>query len=1191
MLKMKAVIAISFLLISAFGISQTEGERLLIQAETNTKKLAELETQFQTEFEENYARALKLAQQNGWDLRIEFPDGGVWELMGVTDDGQPLYHATDNEGAGITARTNTLYPGGSLGLTLTGVGMTLGLWEIDATRDSHELFEGRVTQVDADVISSHATHVAGTIIGSDAFQSGTAKGMAYDAQIRAFNSTNDEAEVASEAATGNLLSSHSYGIPGTSVPTYYLGKYDSNARNFDEVMYNAPYYLGVFSAGNDRNDGINATGYDLLTDMSCNKNGMTIAAVNEVLNYTGPGSVTMSSFSSWGPTDDGRIKPDISAKGVSLYSSDSGNDSDYGYKSGTSMATPSTSGTLLLLQQHYNNLNGSFMRASTLRGLACHTADEAGNNDGPDYEFGWGLLNAERAADVITDNGGRTIISEITLTQGQTYSINVTASGLEDLMASITWTDPEGVVGPNVVDDQTPILINDLDIRVTQGASTFYPWILDVNNPSFGATTGDNLVDNIEKVEVNNPSGVYTITITHKGTLSSSQVFSLIVTGLIDTDCNGVLGGTAYFDNCGTCVGGNTGLTACIQDCNGDWGGTAYLDACNICVGGNTGLTDCVPDCNGDLGGTAYIDNCGTCVEGNTGLTPCLTCNATVSTYPNTKNFDSGWGNFVQLTDDDFDWTRQTGGTVSNGTGPTTGYNATSHYLYMEASSPNYPTKEARLMSSCYDLTSLTNPVVAFSYHMNGTSIGTLDLKVSTDDGNTWGSPIWTKSGQQDPDWLRDTTSLSAYTGQTIRFLFDGVTSTSWSGDIAIDMFTVMEAPGVPDCNGDIGGTAYLDNCNTCVEGNTGLLPCTQDCNGDWGGTAYLDNCTTCVEGNTGLLPCTQDCNSDWGGTAYLDNCNTCVEGNTGLLPCTQDCNGDWGGTAYLDNCNTCVEGNTGLLPCTQDCNGDWGGTAYLDNCNTCVEGNTGLLPCTQDCNGDWGGTAYLDNCNTCVEGNTGLIPCAQDCNGDWGGTAYLDNCNTCVEGNTGLLPCTQDCNGDWGGTAYLDNCNTCVEGNTGLLPCTQDCNGDWGGTAYLDNCNTCVEGNTGLLPCTQDCNGDWGGTAFIDSCQVCAGGNTGVTAIVYVDSCNVGLTLLDLSHIVIYPNPTQGVFTISAENIPSDNYNLAIYSIDGKVLFRNPTWTMEPLTVDFSKHEAGVYFIQISGKEHRFTKKIVLNR
>jgi len=101
------------------------------------------------------------------------------------------------------------------------------------------------------------------------------------------------------------------------------------------------------------------------------------------------------------------------------------------------------------------------------------------------------------------------------------------------------------------------------------------------------------------------------------------------------------------------------------------------------------------------------------------------------------------------------------------------------------------------------------------------------------------------------------------------------------------------------DCYGDAGGTAVMDNCGTCVGGNTGLSACTQDCYGDWGGTAVMDNCTTCVDGNTGLTACTQDCNTDWGGTAIVDSCGTCAGGNTGIAP-----------VLIVSNCVTGIELN-----------------------------------------------------------------------------------------------------------------------------------------------------------------------------------------------------------------------------------------------------------------------------------------
>jgi hypothetical protein len=266
--------------------------------------------------------------------------------------------------------------------------------------------------------------------------------------------------------------------------------------------------------------------------------------------------------------------------------------------------------------------------------------------------------------------------------------------------------------------------------------------------------------------------------------------------------------------------------------------------------------------------------------------------------------------------------------------------------------------------------------------------------------------------------------------------------------------------PGDPcdDGNANTGNDVVNENC-VCA----GVL---LDCAGVPGGTAFLDNCNTCVGGNTGLVACAADCNGVFGGTAFTDNCGTCVGGNTGLVACATDCNGVFGGTAFTDNCGTCVGGNTGLNPCAADCNGVFGGTAFTDNCGTCVGGNTGLNPCAADCNGVFGGTAFTDNCGTCVGGNTGLVACAADCNGVFGGTAFTDNCGTCVGGNTGLNPCAADCNGVFGGTAFTDNCGTCVGGNTGLNPCAADCNGVFGGTAFTDNCGTCVGGNTGLVAC-----------------------------------------------------------------------------------------------------------------------------
>jgi hypothetical protein len=464
------------------------------------------------------------------------PNGGIALLVGVFENGAPKYLTTHNREGGITTRTDKVHTGGGAGLNLNGENMILGVWDGGRVHN-HPLLEGRVTQIDnPTTYSSHSTHVSGTMIGTGALQSGQAKGMAPMAEMNAWDFAGDGGEMTGAAGNGLLVSNHSYGFDPTQMPLWQIGYYDSTARVADNITYNAPYYLQVYSAGNDRQSGANPGdgGYDYLTDRATAKNNIVVAAVNEVLNYTGPGSVNMSGFSSWGPTDDGRIKPDISAKGVNMYSSVG--TGAYQNQSGTSMSSPNTSGSLILLQQHYNDLNGSYMLASTLRGLALHTADEAGTSPGPDYRFGWGLLNTERAAEVISNDGTASVIVEEELLTGEVYTFSVQADGVNDLVASITWTDLPGTPLPGGNnDDPTPMLVNDLDLRVSQdGGATFLPWKLDPANFSAPATNGDNIVDNIEKIEIAGAAGEYIIQVSHKGaTLADDmQAFSLIVTGI-----------------------------------------------------------------------------------------------------------------------------------------------------------------------------------------------------------------------------------------------------------------------------------------------------------------------------------------------------------------------------------------------------------------------------------------------------------------------------------------------------------------------------------------------------------------------------------------------------------------------------------------------------------------------------------
>lgn len=558
-----------FLTLSTFSIyafSQTKQETEKIKKSYDLNKLQNLSKKYSTEYFQEKQKALALAQQKGWRIKYTDSNGSFYELVKVTKDGHPLYYKTDNSDAALSTRTNYLNNGGGLGLNLEGQGMTAHVWDGGLARASHQEYDGiggdnRYSVGDeTTTLNFHGAHVTGTIIASGVDPE--AKGMAPQAKAVGYYWDNDLSEMATAAANGMLLSNHSYGFPLDGVPAWMAGAYISVSRGADEIMYNSPYYLQVTSAGNSGNDNTSntsplngATFFDKLTGMSTSKNNLVIANAQDAdINADGSlNFVLINSGSSEGPTDDLRIKPDIAGNGTSLHSSLETSDTSYGRLTGTSMSSPNVCGSLLLIQQHYNNTYGSFMLGATLKALALHTADDAGII-GPDAVWGWGLLNAKKMAETVSDVDLFSEIKELELAEGETYTFTVKADGTNPLIASINWTDLPGTVNGGVANLSTPLLVNDLDLRVSNATDTFFPWRLTGVETNEKA---DNTVDPYERVDVGVGSGEYTITVTHKGTLTGgSQKFSLIVTGITsdytfstaDTDLEVCSSETAQFD-------------------------------------------------------------------------------------------------------------------------------------------------------------------------------------------------------------------------------------------------------------------------------------------------------------------------------------------------------------------------------------------------------------------------------------------------------------------------------------------------------------------------------------------------------------------------------------------------------------------------------------------------------------------
>ena len=539
---MKYLYVIAMLVVSQSNYSQTPEERAKIVSNYDLEQLNVLEKELIAQNDANQKDNIEKMARLG--VRESYVDevGSYYKLEYFEGD-TPIYVKTDNVGSALTARVNTINSGGSEGLNLNGQNMIVGVWDGGPIRGSHVELTGRITYKDGETFffsnggTRHATHVAGTIMSSGT-NSANSKGLAYQAQVWGNTFDNDEPEVVNQIGQGLLVSNHSYGIPAENAPVYYLGAYINESSVWDQMHFNAPYYQAVISAGNDRGSSADTKGgRDLLVGNKNSKNPVVVAAVSQVSNYTGPSSVNMSSFSSWGPTDDYRIKPDISAKGVSVFSTVSDSDTSYDSMQGTSMAAPAVAATLTLYQQYYNQLYASYMKAATLKAVMINSADEAGATPGPDYKFGWGLINAQKATQIISaKNSGGSIIEELNLSNGQTYTKTITSDGVNPLRVTVVWTDPAGPVSNGTADDPTSRLVNDLDVRVVQNNNVTMPWVLNSFFIQAGAIKADNPFDNVESIDVDTPSGDYSIVVTHKGTLQGgNQNFSLVVSGVNQT--------------------------------------------------------------------------------------------------------------------------------------------------------------------------------------------------------------------------------------------------------------------------------------------------------------------------------------------------------------------------------------------------------------------------------------------------------------------------------------------------------------------------------------------------------------------------------------------------------------------------------------------------------------------------------
>ena len=449
---------------------------------------------------------------------------------------------------------------------------------------SHSDFGARLTigLSDTDSVSDHATHVAGTIGGGGNINTNN-RGMAPGVNLisYAFEQEGGLSEGFLYTDPGDLEADYSEAISlydvdisnnsiGTNTapngyPCEWTGNYGTTSALIDSIARGSmgdPFRI-IWANGNERqsfrcqgDDNGNHGEFYSTAPPGCAKNHITVGSVDSDTDLS-------SDFSSWGPTDDGRLKPDISAPGcqdrgdggVTSTSSFGG----YTVKCGTSMAAPTVTGISALILQQYRatfpELNDPMN--ATLKALLANTAVDRGNV-GPDYKYGYGSVRAVPAIDTVLNEN----LVESEVAQGATYKgIILVGSGESELKVTMAWDDAPAA--SNV----TNSLVNDLDLKIIDSDGMVYlPWTLDPSNPNGSAVqTVEDHLNNIEQVAIQNPApGAYTVEVSGFNIAAGdTQSFGLVSSStLVNCSSSGVIsiGGSVF-----TCSGE---VTVLVSDCD-----------------------------------------------------------------------------------------------------------------------------------------------------------------------------------------------------------------------------------------------------------------------------------------------------------------------------------------------------------------------------------------------------------------------------------------------------------------------------------------------------------------------------------------------------------------------------------------------------------------------------------------------
>ncbi len=402
-------------------------------------------------------------------------------------------------------------------LALTGGGATVAV--IDSQVDLHPEFGDRLRRTRPGTADFHGTHVAGTVAAAG--NNPDLKGIAPAAKLvtTSFRTIPEGVEAIrnAKALEGADLATNSWtAVASEAVGTCNLmGTYTTFDRDVDRVVV-AERLPVIFAMGNTRDQ------YDCA--MFARAGFYTAPPPNSAKNVISVGAIdragATSTFSAFGPVKDGRVKPELVARGVGVLST--GLNGATRTLSGTSMATPAVAGLAALLVDRFRQRNGAAPEPDLLKAILVNTANDLGN-PGPDYSYGYGIPDGVKAVEVIDKN--QLWRESIASGAAREFDVEVPA-GATSLRVALAWMDPPGPAGAERV------LIHDLDlVLVAPDGTRTLPLTLNPLRPEADAAPAENLRDNLEQVVVRTPAaGTWKVRVQAKELSFGTQMFSLVWT-------------------------------------------------------------------------------------------------------------------------------------------------------------------------------------------------------------------------------------------------------------------------------------------------------------------------------------------------------------------------------------------------------------------------------------------------------------------------------------------------------------------------------------------------------------------------------------------------------------------------------------------------------------------------------------